>query len=202
MALSLFLEVFLELKKEHGILKEAFREMSENVTSEPGDKRSDDKNVRMLQNEMKKLKDDYKQCMEAIKKETYERTKAETIAKLLQETLDEKNNTEMEIDDIKGDTEEVVDEESVTVEDTDGEWVSEEKTRKRKNSQDNITKLLSCKKCKLQFKSQSQLEKHRQSMHVDVVEVISCDKCKSQFKSLNELETHAITYKSERKHRY
>ena len=49
-------EAFLELKKEHDILKEAFKEMSENVTSEPGDKRSDEKNVRMLQNEMKKFK--------------------------------------------------------------------------------------------------------------------------------------------------
>ena len=52
--------------------------------------------------------------MEVIKKETYDGRKA----KILKVTLDEKKNTCEE------------------VEDTDGEWVSSRKTRKRKNSQD------------------------------------------------------------------
>ena len=46
------------------------------------------KELNKLKNDVKNLKDDYKQCTEALLKETYENNKAEEMYKVLKDTLE------------------------------------------------------------------------------------------------------------------
>ena len=44
--------------------------------------------MKKLKSEIKRLQNDYKQCMEAIKVETTARNKAETLASVMKETIE------------------------------------------------------------------------------------------------------------------
>ena len=91
-------DAFTELKQEYKELKSAQNEIREKVSDQEGDDKTD---VKKLRKEINKLKEDYKQCMEAIQKETHERNKAETIAKILKDTIEAQNvksYEDMEID--------------------------------------------------------------------------------------------------------
>ena len=72
------------LKSEFDELKTAFKQMEKKLE----EKNVDAKSIKKLDSEIIKLKQDYKDCIEAVKTETIARTKAETMAKVLKETLD------------------------------------------------------------------------------------------------------------------
>jgi DNA-binding ferritin-like protein (Dps family) len=157
--------------------------------------KNDEKNLKLMKKEIKRLQDDYKHCMEAIKKETHERTKAETIVKVLKETLDAQNVTDMEIDENKEHVDVIVEKENDTVKDVDNEWVS---SRKRKHSikktvfPANIQKLVSCEICEFKFETDKKLAEHMM-LHESRSDV-ECGKCELKFESHENLEKHMSSH--------
>ena len=84
-------KAYNELKQDYGTLKEAFKAVTKEIkelSSNGKETHNEDRKLKKLENEMIQLKDDYKQCMQAIKKETEARNKAETISKVLKDTVE------------------------------------------------------------------------------------------------------------------
>ena len=109
-----------ELKKDFEALKIAYEEVTKKMSEECVG--SDKKSLNKLRLDINKLKEDYKQCMEAVMKETHERNKAETLAKVLKETMEAQNvikETVMDVD-------EVIDDK---IDDTD--WIPVKKVSKK-----------------------------------------------------------------------
>ena len=72
------------------------------------------------------MQDDYKKCMEAVRIETYERNKAETLSTVLRETIEAEKDLEKTnfVEDI------VV--ENMVEDDCAGEWMKQKSTKKQK----------------------------------------------------------------------
>ena len=54
----------------------------------------------------------------------------------------------------------------------------------------DVVELISCDKCKSQFKSLTELEKHIQSLHEEGSKTFACRHCKSDFDSKDKLAEH------------
>ena len=160
------------LKKDYEQLKKEVDELKNN--SELG---------KNLSREIKSLKDEYKECVDALRKETHNRTKAETMTKVLKDVIQSKE----EIEDNKT-------KESKNVEDMeiDEGWL---KQQKRKNiSISNIKrKSLKCEKCDMSFKDKKELQNHllvhssKDGNHV-------CGKCSKSFEDRVQLNIHSKTH--------
>ena len=65
------------------------RKAFENIKDELDKERiATSKKIKNLRNEIDNIKTDYKQCLDALLKETYERNKAETLNRVLKDTLE------------------------------------------------------------------------------------------------------------------
>ena len=130
------------------------------------------------------LKDEYKKVLENLKTETYERTKAETIVKILQETLEAKDELGKQ----------VIDEESLMeIDDTEnetGEWQKQKskkrKMRKRNRKSEDIEK---CSHCEIIFQSKESLEVHKQEHRT-----YKCELCDENFSIKSELTKHSKSH--------
>ena len=73
-------------------LKICFNQLKENFDQLKADiKKKEENEGKMLKKqsiELSKLKEDYKECLKYLQKETFERNKAETTAKVMKETLE------------------------------------------------------------------------------------------------------------------
>ena len=76
-----------ELKNDFYELKADFDDVKKKLEA----KADETKSIKKLNSEISKLKEDYKNCMDAVHHETFERNKAETIANVLRETLKAQN---------------------------------------------------------------------------------------------------------------
>ena len=128
-----------ELKKEHEELKVAFVQINQKIKQlETVDITNDNSNLKHLRSEIIRVKEDYKQCMEAVKKETLERNKAETVAKTLTETL----KAYKELNKLK-----TVNKDDSAVEDMvidaqeNEEWIEQKKSNRKKKNKDIIKKM-------------------------------------------------------------
>ena len=164
--------------------------------------------------ELKMLKEEFQKCLEKLKAETYARTKAETLAKVLQDTLDAKNelekldNTqEMEVD-VTGDEKE----------EGDGKW-EKQRSEKRREKKRNRNSVVYCKECRKTFANKASLKEHmvehekqtqdhvgfdsgkhkENSVNVNDMKVhtknheeskFTCDECSVTFTAKNELDEH------------
>ena len=68
----------VELRKAYEEIKKDVRIMEQSLQELKKDKLDTKKQIKNLRNEIKSQKEDYKQCMEALLKETYDKNKAET----------------------------------------------------------------------------------------------------------------------------
>ena len=111
-----------------------------------------------MNNEVRKLKDDYKKCMEAIKEETYARNEAEELVKVLKDIVDAKSDSdkmESKIDSQEKD--EVQSEKTVTemeidvVEEVDDEQSWRKANNKRRKHKNSVKVVQVCDKCEKKF---------------------------------------------------
>ena len=141
------------------------------------------KKEKKQETEIKMLKEEFKKCLQELKNEAYARTKAETLAKVLQETLDAKDELkkldqteEMDID-VKADE----------TEEKGGKWEKQRSERRRmKRNRDSI---LYCKVCGKTFSDMISFKKHQQehSRHW-------CDHCNKNFQTEEDLVAHTINH--------
>ena len=173
------------------------------------------KDVKILENRMSSFEKEYKQCIEALKKEVHERTKAEETAKVLREIVELHNKED------KREIEENVaysNEEGMDIDEETGVWLQQQKRKslkinkmKRKHAQTFIcgtcgkncssqsshfehlkthiqTKTYACQNCKKNFSDQNELVNH-ESSHTQT-STYSCATCKETFGEKSLLETH------------
>jgi hypothetical protein len=171
-----------QLKNDFGELKTAF----ENVNKKLEEKTDENKNVKKLNSEIIKLKQDYKNCIEAVKTETFARNKAETIAKVLKDILDAQNalkDCPMEVDSSSDENMETAD---------TGEWIQSKMKRKNKLKNNlgkkNQTSAFNCDVCNSKFDTQSDLVEHMK-IHV-LKEPHQCSECKKSFEHPRQLKEH------------
>ena len=143
--------------------------------------------------EIKMMKEEFTKCLHELKNETYARTKAETLAKVLQDTLDAKNELE-KVDKIE---EMEIDMQAEETEEEGGKWEKQrsEKRRMKRNRSlhGNRDSMLYCKECGKTFSSKTSLKEHEQEhvMHL-------CKECNKNFQNENEMEMHLRYHKENR----
>ena len=155
-----------KLEKGFFDLKIAYEKLEKIVENQNNEKRIDEKKRKGMENEIKQLKTDFKQCMEAIKAETYARNKAEELVKVLKETISaQKERIEVKKTESFKDKIEEMDTD-MEVEEVTEAW---EKPRNRKRKHNNSYKKGEtlnkhyCKKCEINFISEEKLTEHVQT---------------------------------------
>lgn len=78
----------VELRKAYEEIKKDVRIMEQSLQELKKDNLDTKKQIKNLRNEIKSQKEDYKQCMEALLKETYDKNKAEALSKVLKDTIE------------------------------------------------------------------------------------------------------------------
>ena len=126
--------------------------------------------------EIKSLKEDYKQCMEALMKETYDKNKAEILCKVLREKIEsEKHVNELKDDEMrKVETEKLESDMSV---DEDG-WKEQRNGGKKKHLRSKH------KQCDSGLGS----EKGLKELKTNNQEI--CSECDDTFRTMADLNTH------------
>ena len=142
----------IDLKKTLVELKEWYSELKKEVSNL---KQEMKKKERKQEKELKILGEEFGKCLESLKSETYARTKAETLAKVLQDTLDAKNEVE-----ILDQTQEMeVDVKENEKEEEGGKW-EKQRSEKRRERKRNRNSLSNCKECEKTFTSKASLKEH------------------------------------------
>ena len=146
---------------EKAAMRKAFEEIRQELQELKNGEIKQKKQINNLEKDVKSLKEEYKQCLEALSKETYERNKEEEMNKILIETLEaenkkkeaEKNEKHNNIENISGE-----------------EMLIEE---------DHL-----CEECNLSYDTKSNLEKHMRSLHVGRIErtEFKCETCNKAFR--------------------
>ena len=196
-------QAYVNLSQDYKVLKDKYDKLN-NTKDE-----DDVKDIRKLTREIKTLKDEYKECLEALKKETHDKVKAETTTKVLkniistQDEILEKKKVEYE-----GDNEEM------EIDDALGEWIQQQKrtSLRFKKSQSK------CLKCGEKFPNLQTLktheDTHRNSTYCDICDEIfvskedfvkhqnkhkkkdthKCEVCEKMFDAQRELDLHVNTH--------
>ena len=168
------IEWYSELKKEVSNLKQEIK-----------------RKERKQETEQKMLEKEFVKCLESLKAETYARTKAETLAKVLQDTLDAKNEMEkldqtqeMEVD-VKGDENE-----------QGGKWEKQRSERRRERKR-NRNSVLCCKECEKTFRNNASLKKH-EFEHEQQDQFSTCEKSNENLSSKKNVDDHVAKHKDKR----
>ena len=131
-----------------------------------------EKEIKILKKDLKDLKEEYKQCLDTLAHETYERNKSETENKALRETLE----VERKIKSLA----ECDREENMSIVEGDSQgWTQQRSYSRRKNL------VLKCGQCNKIFKSNSDLQEHNTSTHV-LRARYACGKCGDIFSTSTE----------------
>ena len=143
-----------------------------------------------VKKEMQTLKEEYKQCMEALKEETYDKNKAEALYKAIKDKIDTEKNENEETTEKTSDKEEHNSEEEMSVDEENKEEDWEEQRKKKKTKASMVQ--TQCDKCKRIFKSISDLKEHNVEKHSDKQNKIflKCTKCDAKLRTEEELKKH------------
>ena len=141
------------------------------------------KDITNLKNELKNWKAEYKQCLEALSNETYEKNRLQTVNQVLKDTLEAKNMLKQSED--KNDIENSEEEMLVEEEDSAGWKKANQCRRKRTNY------IEKCELCNLEFRNRNVFEEHIKKNHEDNTLKV-CINCQEKFKTDEELQTHVV----------
>ena len=128
------------------------------------------------------MKSDYIKCMEDLKSETYARTKAETIVKVLKDTLEAKIDLEKQdkVEETEVVEEMEIDEPNEDIGNEDKGWEQQRNERKKINKRVRRNKSLKvgfpCGQCDNVLKSKVSLTEHEKS-HI----FLNCTRCDTRF---------------------
>ena len=173
-------------ENDKNTIKNAFDELRKEVQELKSGEIKNTKLINSLEKDVKSLKEEYKLCLEALSKETYEKNKAEELSKILIETLEVQKKQKLVE---KERTENSEDEMSVEEGDFQS-WRKQKSFRKTKqNRETNGQSAYFCVICKLRYKTKSELEKHIKSCH-GAKAMNKCEECNVVFTEKEELEKH------------
>ena len=142
--------VYSDLKKEFALLKEEVKEF------------------RQQSKELKSIKTEYKECVEALRKETHQRTKAETTVKVLKDIIETQEELQDSSKKSSNDTEDMEIDEAL------GEWVQQQKRKPIKIPK--VTKKShKCETCGKDFEDKDKFGNHMEIHKQDVL--YPCKKC-------------------------
>ena len=181
---------FTQMKANFNKLKEDFDNINDKLKKK---EEKEGKIAKKLNIEISKLKEDYKECLKHLQKETFERNKAETSAQILRETLEVQNvlkktsNPIIEVEEM-----EVVDEKE---ESDECAKIAEEqnKTDEHRKKHDNTNQ---CSQCTNIFNSIQDLREHEQIHRKG--KIYKCEECKEIFLNEEVMEKHQVTSHSTR----
>ena len=152
--------------------------------------------------EIKSLKEDYKQCMEALMKETYDKNKAEILCKVLREKIEsEKHVNELKDDEMrkveteKSESDMSVDEDGWKEQRNGGKKKPLKSKRKKCDSGLGSEKELKtnaqekCSECDDNFRTMVDLNTHIENCHKKI-DSFKCEKCKAQYQKVEILREH------------
>ena len=166
-----------ELKKNFLELKSDFETMKTKMDEKKNLKVNDDRAINLLKIEVSKLKEDYKDCVKAIKDETFARNKAEEEVKVLKATL-------KALDDLK--------QPEIDIDQVDSEKME---TGEESEALEPDLTTANCKTCNEKYKNVCDLKIHMRDSHEQQQK--SCSLCKLVFKNAGELEIHMATHTTE-----
>ena len=138
------------------------------------------------------MKEDFKNCMNDLKVETYARNEAEAMVKVLQDTLEAERNLKgrKEVEDME------IDDKSDVFNTDEGEWKQQRKQTNRmkkrahrKDESENEPDALICSVCAKVFNSKTDITEHIKT-HV----VIECTQCDEKFGKKGDLTDHEQTH--------
>ena len=173
-------EAYEHLKKDHETLKVEYTKLK----TKTGD--NCDKNIKQMTKEVKSLKEDYKELIEVLKKETQDKTKAETEVKTLKDIF----QTQKEINEYTNQEEK---DEEMEIDEAMGEWIQQQKRKSLRISKD-IGKIHNCNKCENVFKHKEQLSQHLKEHEL---QTFNCLNCKETFRTEEDLSKHSGVHKKE-----
>ena len=166
---NLFSKKILEVREEFEALKQEFQLMKIEL------ERQNKKQIETLKTQIKGLKEDFKQCMEDLKAETYARLKAESMAKVLKDTLEAKAKVDAQIVDMEVDK---VNNDEVSKEDDIQVNVMMSKNAEVPSQNENR-----CNVCDSNFDTKEGLENHMKTNHI-------CGHCAESFETQRTLIEH------------
>ena len=197
-----FQTVVTDLRSDYSHLKEKVEGLEKSSVVQKND-------FAKLSKDFNSLKNEYKECVEVLRKETEERTKAETTVKVLKEILESK--------------EEVKNEENMEIDDALGVWITQQKRKPLKINQ-SVSKVRKCNSCDKTFSTETDLSNHSIEHKKDLyvcqscgksfgneydVQIhskehkttiqISCDKCDMKFSSKEQLSRHEANHDASHK---
>ena len=139
------------------------------------------KQVNTLKKELKDLKEEFKQCMDALETETYERNKAEAMNNVLKESLEAERRLKTE-NDTKVDENTEGD---MSIDETESQsWTQQRIVSKKKEKV-----IQYCNQCVEKFRSKSDLEEHIKSKHGTISDS-KCEKCDEKLPTVSDRESH------------
>ena len=158
------------------------------------------KQVNSLKKDVKHMEDEYKQCMNALANETYERNKADDLNKVLLENIEAAGLLKVENNRKSDDNSE----EDMSVDEIDSQaWIQQKKLSTKRKSFSPMSGLEShkeeihaekseftfkCNKCDEKFTVKEELRKHLVTLHAE--KVFNCQKCNKPYPSMNLLRRH------------
>ena len=150
--------------------------------------KSEKKQVSKLKMEINGMKDDFKKCMEDLKKETYARNEAETLLKVLKDTQDAKSKLEGAKEIVEMD----VDEKYEELGSDGGEWSQQRKQKKkmkkrsrRQSGSEKEEEVFNCNICAKVVASKTELDSHKET-HTN----FDCTQCDRKFRVKGDLFLH------------
>ena len=177
------------LRKEIKELKEVVKNLVDNIQNI---KKDTTKEMNQLKNETKSLKKDFKECMEVLYKETYEKNRIETTLKVLQENIEaEKELKNFSKETVESNTKEkdIESDGNMSVDEEDG-WKRQKRTiRNKMRGQRSDFK---CNICSISFKMEDELLKHIGMNHGNERKryLFNCENCEFKADTENEIKKH------------
>ena len=183
-------KTFLAFQKVFNVLRSDVKHLEEKVSELQKTTSTQANKIGKLNKEFSSLKEEYKNCVEALRTETEERTKAESTVKVLKEILESKEECKLEE---KSD-------ERMEINDALGIWITQQKRKPLKIARGKINQQ-NCGKCDKTFRTEKDLANHAQEhikdLHVNNKEVtVSDEKCDQGFESSKELKNQIDKHSS------
>ena len=172
-------QAYVDLSQEYRELKEKYDKLNDSKDNE------ELKNIRKLTQEMRILKNEYKECVDALKKETHDKVKAETTAKVLKDIIE----SQEEIKESK--KMETASESEMDIDEGISEWVQQQK-RKPIKFQKRKTDTYKSKSCGENVNKKENLKSHDENHRNNST---YCNDCDEIFVEKNDYVNHQKKHK-------
>ena len=170
-------KLFNDLRSDVKHQEEKLKELQKTYSAQKND-------ISKLNKEVSSLKVEYKNCVEALRKETEERTKAESTVQVLKEIIDTKAALKNEDDKNVEDME---------IDDSLGVWITQQKRRPLKIKK-AMSRSKKCEKCDKSFSTDSEVKIHAQEHSENM---ISSESCGNKLKKKQDTQMHEEEHKTD-----